>query len=158
MRPVIWYAEGSNSPRDSPAEVARLAGLTQTPSVMLGWTVERMPWIDDPSFTATTVLAGYGLSTAVNEGRITPLPVRLSAVASLLESSPPAVGVVTGVRRGRALAFGSSVGWGDVLARVADKLVVEIDDDGDDLRRPADRGQCRGHDFRRRLGRPLAPG
>ncbi len=136
MRPVIWYAEGSNSPRVSPAEVARLVGLTQAPSVMLGWTVERMPWIDDPSFTASTVLAGYGLSAAVNEGRITPLPVRLSAVASMLESSPPAVGVVTGVRRGSALAFGSSVGWGDVLARVADKLVVEIDEDGDDLGAP----------------------
>lgn len=136
MKPVIWYAEGANSPRVSPTDVARLVGLTDTPSVMLGWTVERMPWIDDPSFIASTVVAGYALSAAVNEGRITPLPVRLSAVASLLESTPPAVGVVTGVRRGESLAFGSSVGWGDVLARVAIELVVEIDEDGDDLGSP----------------------
>src|SRR5690606_2574202 len=48
----------------------------------------------------------------------------------------PDVAVIAGVRRGSALAFGSAVGWADVLARTADRVVVEIDDDGADLGAP----------------------
>lgn len=140
MNPRLVYADGVNSPRTAPYDVLSSAGLDGAPDVLLGWTVERHPWLDDPSFRARTMLAGYGLARAVSEGRVTPLPVRLSAVASMLQSNPPDVAVVTGVRRGSGLAFGSSVGWGDVLARVANRLVVEVDDDGDDLGGPAIEG------------------
>ena len=138
MTTTIWFADGPSSPRISPAEALRAVGLpAETPhDVTLGWTVERQPWIDDPGFRATTVLAGYGLSPAVNEGRIVPVPVRLSAVASMIESAPPDVAVVSGRRRGSTLAFGSSVGWADVLARCAGAVVVEVDEEGDDFGAP----------------------
>ena len=138
MTTTVWYADGPNMPRLDPRAAVRLAGLPDNgpPDVTLGWTIERLPWIDDPTFTARTVLAGYGLSRAVNDGRVTPLPVRLSAVPALIEANPPDVAVVSGVRRGSALAFSTSVGWADVLARTARAVVVEVDDDGDDLGAP----------------------
>lgn len=120
-----------------PAEAVRLAGLSgDDVDVLLGWTIERHDWVADPGFRAATVLAGYGIADAVNEGRITPLPVRLSAIASMLVDDPPDVGVVAGVRRGRGYAFGGSVGWADVLTRVAARVVVEVDDEGLDLGGP----------------------
>lgn len=144
MTTTVWYADGPNGPRLDPRDAVRLAGFPDAmdpdrdgpPDVTLGWTIERLPWIDDPTFRAWTVLAGYGLSRAVNDGRITPLPVRLSAVPALIEANPPDIAVVSGVRRGSALVFSTSVGWADVLARTARGVVVEVDDHGDDLGAP----------------------
>ncbi len=138
MNLAVWFADGAGSPRISPGQALSAAGLPpDTPhDVTLGWTVERQPWIDDPAFRGRTLVAGYGLSRAVNEGRIIPLPARLSAVASMIEARPPDVAVVSGLRRGSSLAFGSSVGWADVLARCARAVVVEVDARGDDLGAP----------------------
>jgi acyl-CoA hydrolase len=132
----IVYADGPSSPRLAPRDALRLAGLAGPPDVLLGWTVEQHPWLGDPSFRAATVLAGYGLARAVDEGRVTPLPVRLSAVAAMLTADPPDLAVVAVVRRGHRLAFSRSVGWADVLARVARRVVVEIDEHGVDLGGP----------------------
>ena len=133
----LWYADGADAPRTSPAGALTAAGANDADArVTLGWTIERHPWIDAPAFRARTVLAGYGLGRAVNEGRVTALPVRLSAVPSMIEDDPPDVAIVTGVWRGDRLAFGSSVGWADVLARHASALVVEVDDYGTDLGAP----------------------
>jgi Acetyl-CoA hydrolase/transferase C-terminal domain len=104
--------------------------------VFLGLTVERHPWLDDPDLAGATVIAGYALARVVAAGRLTPLGVRLSAVPSILAEDPPAVGVIAGVRRGDGYAFAGSVGWGDVLARSAERLVVELADDGRDLGGP----------------------
>ena len=134
----LWYADGPDSPRTSPADVLAAAGYDDgtIADITIGWTIHRLAWMEDPSFRARTVLAGYGLSGGVNDGRITALPVRLSAVPSMIEENPPDVAVVTGIRRGDAFAFGSSVGWGDVLARSASRVVVEVDADGIDLGGP----------------------
>jgi hypothetical protein len=59
------------------------------PELLLGWTLERHPWLDDPVLRGATVLAGYGLAGPVADGRLTPLPVRLSAVPALIRSRPP---------------------------------------------------------------------
>jgi acyl-CoA hydrolase len=132
----IVYADGPASARLNPTDALRAAGLSVPADVLLGWTVEHHPWVDDPSFRGSTVLAGYGLERAVNEGRITPLPVRLSAVAPMLRAEPPDLGVIAVVRRGSGYAFGSAVGWGDVLARVAERIVLEVDEEGADLGGP----------------------
>lgn len=148
----VWYADGPNSPRTSPRDAVAAADLTRdaavddtpvdvTPlDVTLGWTTEQHPWLDDPAddptLTICTVLAGYGLSRAVNAGRVTPLPVRLSAVPSRIRTTPPDLAVVTGIRRGARLAFSTAVGWGDVLARHARRVVVELDADAPDLGGP----------------------
>ncbi len=136
----IVYADGPASARLSPTAVLQAAGMSGPADVLLGWTVERHAWIDDPAFRGATVLAGYGLGTAVNEGRIAALPVRLSAVAPMLIENPPEIGVVAAVRRGSGFAFSRCVGWGDVLASVAERVVVEVDEDGYDLGGPAVEG------------------
>ena len=132
----VVYADGPSAPRISPRTAVLAAGLDGPADVVLGWTVERHPWLDDPSFTGLTVLAGYGLARAVGEGRVTPLPVRLSAVASMLEADPPDLAVIAAVRRDSGWAFSGSVGWADTLARVADRVVIEVDHDGVDLGGP----------------------
>ena len=124
----LWYADGRDTPRSPPAEVLRLAGFTgqEDCAITIGWTVERLDWVNDPSFRATTMLAGYGLNKGVAEGRIMAPPVRLSAVASRIRSNPPDVAVVSGVRRGDKLVFAQTVGWADALARTATHVVVEL--------------------------------
>lgn len=136
MTTRIVYADGPSSARVSPADVLAATGRSGPADVMLGWTIERHPWVDDPEFRGSTVLAGYGLGRAVNEGRVTPLPVRLSAVAPMLTAEPPDIGVIAAVRRGADFTFSGAIGWGDVLARVATEVVAEIDEDGIDLGGP----------------------
>lgn len=138
---TVWYADGPNSPRTSPHDAVTAAGLEPRShaalEVTVGWMVERVGWLNDPRSTISTVLAGYGLSRSVNSGCVTPLPVRLSAVPSRILARPPDVAVITGVRRGDGLAFSTAVGWGDVLARSARRVVVEIDADAPDLGGPS---------------------
>lgn len=136
MTTRIVYADGPTSARTAPTEVLAATARTGPTEVMLGWTVERHPWVDDPEFRGSTVLAGYGLGRAVNDGRVTPLPVRLSAVAPMLAADPPDIGVVAAVRRGSGFAFAGGIGWGDVLARVSADVVLEVDEHGTDLGGP----------------------
>jgi acyl-CoA hydrolase len=141
-RALVAYADGPSAPRTSPGEVLRVAGLGDRPhEVLLGLTVERHPWLDDPELVGTAVLAGYALARPVADGRLTALGVRLSAVPSLLAERPPDVGVIAAVRRGDGFAFAGSVGWGDVLARTARRLVLEVDEHGVDLGGPVIDGQ-----------------
>jgi acyl-CoA hydrolase len=134
----VVYGDGPDSPAIAPIDALRAAGVDGDVDLdlVLGWTVRRHPWLADPGLRARTVLAGYALAPAVAEGRITPLPMRVSAVARWLRDDPPDVAVVSGIRRGSALAFGCSVGWSDVLCRLAGKVVVEVDDHAPDLGAP----------------------
>ena len=125
---LVAYADGQSAPRISPAEAMRAAGVDGRPFVFMGLTVERHPWLDDPELEGATVIAGYALARIVATGRLTPLGVRLSAVPSILAEHPPAVAVIAGVRRGDGYTFAGSVGWGDVLARAAERIVIELDD------------------------------
>lgn len=143
----IVYADGPTAARISPWTALSTAGLdasTDGVSVMLGWTLEPHDWLLDPALRVVSVLGGYGVARAVAAGRVVPLPVRLSAVPSMLEQEPPDVGVIAAVRRGDGFAFRGSIGWGDVLARTADRLVLEVDDDGTDLGGPSVEGNIIG--------------
>jgi acyl-CoA hydrolase len=133
---LVAYADGQSAPRISPAEAMRAAGVDGRPFVFMGLTVERHPWLDDPELEGATVIAGYALARIVATGRLTPLGVRLSAVPSILAEHPPAIAVIAGVRRADGYAFAGSVGWGDVLARSAERIVIELDDHGRDLGGP----------------------
>jgi hypothetical protein len=134
----VVYADGPSGPRVSPSEVLAAIGLREPtpPEMLLGWTLERHPWLDDPDLFGSTVLAGYGLAGPVADGRLTPLPVRLSAVPALLRARPPDVGVIAAVRRGTGYAYSGSIGWADVVAEVAGRIVLEVDEEGDDLGGP----------------------
>lgn len=134
----VWYADGPSAPRTSPRDAVAAAGLDpdEPREVTLGWTIDEHPWLDDPGSAISTVLSGYGLSKAVAAGHVVPLPIRLSAVPSRIVAHPPDVAVVSATRRGDRFVFSSAVGWGDVLARHAAKVVVEIDDGAPDLGGP----------------------
>lgn len=132
----IAYADGPAAPRVSPDDVLAVAGGDGPAHVFLGWTAERHTWLDDPTLRGVSVLAGYGTAGAVRDGRITALPVRLGSVPTMLRGDPPDVAVVAGVPRGDRYAFSRSIGWADVLAEVADRVVVEVDEDGADLGGP----------------------
>jgi acyl-CoA hydrolase len=137
---LIAYLDGVDSARSAPEVVAKAVGsdaASDAGEVLMGWTPETRAWLSSPSLRGRTVLAGYALSAAVAEGRLTYLPVRLSALPRLVaDVLRPDIAVVTGVRRGGDLVFGSSVGWGPALARAASAVVVEIDEGGADLGGP----------------------
>ena len=133
---VVAYSDGPAGPRLSPRDALRAAGVDGRPFVFLGLTVERHAWLDDAGLRGVTVLAGYALGRAVADGRLTALGARLSAVPSMLAERPPEVGVIAAVRRGDGFAFAGSVGWGDDLARWAQRIVIEVDEDGRDLGGP----------------------
>jgi acyl-CoA hydrolase len=133
---LVAYADGPAAARIAPAEALAAAGLTGRPEVLLGLTVERHAWLDDPDLRGTAVLPGYALARAVADGRLTPLAVRLTAMPSLLAERPSDVGVIAAVRRGGGYAFAGSVGWGPELAATARHVVLEVDDAGRDLGGP----------------------
>jgi acyl-CoA hydrolase len=118
--------------------VADAAGSKGGPEVLLGWTPDDRDWLKSSALRGLTFMAGYALAPAIARGAVAYLPARLSAVPGLLGGRlRPEVAVVTGVRRGGDLVFGSSVGWGPAAAEAADAVVVEVDGDGPDLGGPA---------------------
>ena len=125
----------STARRVAPSTVGDLLELG-TADVLLGWTPDERPWLADENVRGVTTMAGYCLADAVRAGRIRYLPIRLSAVPSLVRRSDPEVAVVTGVRRGRDLAFLGTVGWGPAAALAARAVVVEVDEDAPDLGAP----------------------
>jgi acyl-CoA hydrolase len=133
---LVAYADGPAAARIAPAEALAAAGLTGTPEVLLGLTVERHAWLDDAELRGATVISGYALARAVADGRLRPLAVRITAVPTLLAERPPDVGVIAAVRRGDGYAFAGSVGWGPELAATAMCVVLEVDETGRDLGGP----------------------
>ncbi len=132
---LLAYADGADSPRTSPFAIADDLGLDD-PEVLLGWIPEPRAWLADDRLRGATYMAGYQLVDAVAAGRLRYLPIRLSSMPRHVAHLRPAVGVVTGIPRGDGYAFGSTAGWGPALARSAERLVVEVDDEGPDLGGP----------------------
>jgi acyl-CoA hydrolase len=132
-RPLVVYADGPGSARSAPADVVAAAGLIGDPDVIVGWTLEDLPWLASPSVRGRTTMAGYAVGGAVADGRLVPVSVRLSAIPMFIAHAQPDVCVVGGIRRGDQLVFGSTVGWGPAAARAARFVVVEIDEDGFDF-------------------------
>jgi acyl-CoA hydrolase len=134
--PLVAYPDGVDSARLAPSTVADLVD-EPSPEVLLGWTPEHRPWLSDDALRGTTTMAGYALDGAVRAGRIRYLPIRLSAVPTLVRRLRPDVAVVAGIRRGSDLAFLGTVGWGPAATAAANAVVVEVDDGAPDLGTPA---------------------
>jgi acyl-CoA hydrolase len=120
--------DGPGAPVTDPAVISGLVGLGE-PDVLLGWTVEDLPWLDSlPPGRAWSVSAGYGLDKALASGAVRYLPVPLSAMARLLAGPfRPDVAVVAGrPAAGGGFVLGSSVGWAHAAARLARRVVVEV--------------------------------
>jgi hypothetical protein len=141
--PVIVYPDGVDSVRSAPAVVAAAAGQ-RGGQVFMGWTPEPRSWLASPSLRGWTVMGGYGLAGPVADGRLAYLPVRLSAVPRLVTGLRPDIAAVTGVRRGRDVAYAGTVGFGPAAVRAAGAVVVGIDPDGADLGGPLIEGPIAG--------------
>src|SRR3954453_19104836 len=99
--------------------------------VVVGWLPGERAWTASLD-GADALMGGYGVRTAIREGRAEYRPVRLSAVPRFLASLPrPIVTVVrgrpAGAGEGGGYVFGASVGWGPAAAALADVVVVEVD-------------------------------
>jgi acyl-CoA hydrolase len=135
--PLVVYGDGYGSPRSSPAEVLAAAGLTGDPEVLLCWFVEELSWLSSPTLRGRTAMAGYGAAKAVAAGRLDLVSVRLSGMPALVAHLRPDVCVVTGVRRSSGgFGFGTTVGWSYSAARLAECVVIEVDEDGFDFGGP----------------------
>jgi acyl-CoA hydrolase len=125
MPSLVAYADGPWAPTIDPATVARLCGLDE-PDVLLGWTVEELPWLAAvPPGRVTSTMAGYRLARAVAAGVVQVRSTAISAMPGLLAGElRPDVAVVSGRPAGTGFAFGPSVGWAHAAARLARRGVV----------------------------------
>jgi acyl-CoA hydrolase len=125
MRPLVSFGDGPWAPTVDPATVAQLCDLDE-PDVLLGWTVEQLPWLEAmPPGRVTSMSAGYGLSRAIGTGVVQVRSTPISAMPRLLEGElRPDVAVVSGRPSGTGFVFGPSVGWAHAAARLARRGVV----------------------------------
>jgi acyl-CoA hydrolase len=140
---LIAYADGADSPRSTPDVVLEAVGAAgREASVVIGWTPEGRPWLDSTQVTGYALMGGYAVTTAVAEGRLRYVPIRLSAVPRFIGSTlVPDIGVVSAVMRGDRMVYGSTVGWGPALTKSARRLVVEVDRHGPDMGGPPVEGE-----------------
>ncbi len=126
MPSLVAYGDGPWAPTVDPATVARLCDLDE-PDVLLGWTVEELPWLATmpPGRVTTTTNAGNRLARAVSAGVVQVRSTAISAMPGLLAGElRPEVAVVSGRPSGTGFVFGSSVGWAHAAARLARRGVV----------------------------------
>lgn len=112
-RPRLVYGEGPWAPSVDPATVADLAGIGDDVDVLLGWTIEELPWVESmPPGRVTTMNGGYRLAKAVTAGVATVRSTRLSTLPGRLAGEwLPDVAVVSGRPSGTGFVFGANVGW-----------------------------------------------
>ena len=124
------YGDGPWAPTVDPDTVARLCELSD-PAVLVGWTVDEIPWLATlPPGRATSLSAGYRLAAAIAAGGVTAQSTPISAMPGLLaDRLRPDVVVVSGRPSGTGFVFGPSVGWSSTAARRARRgVVVEVRD------------------------------
>ena len=125
MPPLVAYGDGPWAPTVDPATVAGLCDLDE-PDVLLGWTVEELPWLEAmPPGRVTSMSAGYRLGRAVAAGVVKVRSTAISAMPALLaDELRPDVAVVSGRPSGTGFVMGPSVGWAHAAARLARRGVV----------------------------------
>ncbi|MFA5885080.1 MAG: acetyl-CoA hydrolase/transferase C-terminal domain-containing protein [Acidimicrobiia bacterium] len=116
--------------------------------VVVGWLPGERGWASALD-GADALMGGYGVRTAIRDGRATYRPIRLSANPRLLAALPrPLVTVVrgrpAGPGEGGGFVSGPSVGWGIAAAALADAVIVEIDPDAPAVPAPAIPGNVVG--------------
>ena len=128
---TLVLADGADGADIVPARLAAEGRLGDA-RVVVGWLPGERAWTT-ALVGADALMGGYGVRTAIRDGRATYRPVRLSAVPRLLAGLPrPLVTVVRGrpAPGGDGFVFGASVGWGSAAAQLADAVVVEVDPAG----------------------------
>ncbi len=122
-------SDGFACPTTSPAAAAAATGI-EADGVLIGWTVDEVPWVNDLAVDRSwTVSAGRALTGPLANGVLRYLPVPLSLVEPMLleRALRPALAVVAGRRTPDGLVFGPSVGWAHAAANLAHRVVVELE-------------------------------
>ena len=127
MQGVVVVADGPGVPTADPVAAARAVGVDDG-TLVLGWVVDRPPWIDAlGAWRSVTYQPANSLATPTREGRVRYLPVRLASMPSLLAGPlAPSVVIVPGVARGAGFVFAESVGYSDTAARRAPAVIVQV--------------------------------
>lgn len=128
-QPLIVYGDGPWAPTVDPATVAGLAAGLDGWRVLLGWTVEELPWLEGlDAGRVESMSAGYRLGRAVAAGIVTVRSTPISAMPTRLAADRrPDVVVVSGRPSGTGFVFGPSVGWAPAACRLARRgVVVEV--------------------------------
>jgi len=142
--PLVVYADGVRSPRSDPVAVMTAARLSGRPRVLLGWTVDKLPWLGSCGLEVRTTMGGFALAGHIAAGRVSALPIRLSAVPALFARERPDVCVVSGVRRGSGFAYSTAVALGPSAVRNARRVIVEVDEAAADIGAPLIEGEITG--------------
>ena len=109
----IAVADGCGTPRVLFSALSRAAAKHGDLRLLLGWTPYPEPELDTSLFAdARTVMSGWGLRTAVDQGSVVPIPARLSAVPALLHGPlRPDLLLATVVRTPDGPRFSTEVSW-----------------------------------------------
>lgn len=109
----VAVADGTGTPHGLFFALNRSAERHGDLRLLLGWTPVAEPGLDIGLFAdARTVMSGWGLRAAVDQGTVVPVPARLSAVPALLNGPlRPDLLLATVVRSAGGLHFSSEVAW-----------------------------------------------
>lgn len=109
----IAVADGTGTPRALFPDLTRIAARHGDLRLVLGWMPHAAPDLDGSAFAdARTVMSGWGLRKPVDAGAVRSVPVRLSAVPSLLAGPlRPDLLIAALVRTPDGLRFGAEVSW-----------------------------------------------
>lgn len=109
----IAVADGTGAPRALYPALNRAAARYGDLRLLLGWMPRAEPTLDVSLFAdARTMMSGWGLRRPVAEGKVAPVPVRMSAVPALLHGPlRPDLLLATVVRAADGLRFSTEVAW-----------------------------------------------
>ena len=84
-------------------------------------------WVDDIG-SGLAVMGGNSLRSVISDGRVSYIPLRYSALPRMLATTlRPEIAVVSARPHGLGFKFGLEVGYGFLAARLAAKVVIEVD-------------------------------
>ena len=121
MAARLVISDGLGVPRSAPAS------LLDGHAPVVGWMPVPPPWTADLD-GARALMGGAGARALVRAGRLRCLPIRYSALPRALAGHlRPAVAVVAARPDGRGFRFALEAGYGPLAARLAERVVVEVD-------------------------------
>jgi acyl-CoA hydrolase len=114
-------SDGLGVPRSAPAP------LLEHHAPVVGWMPAMPEWASRLN-EALALMAGASARELVRSARVAYLPIRYSALArALSETLRPAVAVIAGRPDPGGFRFGLEVGYAGLAARLAERVVVEVD-------------------------------
>jgi acyl-CoA hydrolase len=120
----VAIADGVGAPIAMGAALGRAAELVGGIELVLGWCLTPPVDLSNPAFTRIrTVMAGFGLRTAVADGRVEYVPCRLTAVPALLHGPLRPDALVIAMRPDGG--FGTEVSWMPAAISAGARLLVQ---------------------------------